>query len=145
MATQQPYEPTGKVSRRGLLGIELTLLVAACTSLPVGPVVQQVLARALNPDVNQDTIPTTICRPGYAVEVRPSTSYTNGVKAKLMRGRGLVPELARDYEFNHMVPLALAGHPRALENLALQHWEGADGTKRPQSSAAIRTHTATAC
>ena len=30
-----------------------------------------------------------------------------------------------DYELNHIVPLALGGHPWRLGNLALQPWEAA--------------------
>src|ERR1700748_1635880 len=33
---------------------------------------------ALNPDVDESTIDSTICRPGYTKSVRPATSYTNG-------------------------------------------------------------------
>ena len=40
---------------------------------------------ALNPDVAEDTIDATICVSGYTRSVRPATSYTNGVKKKLMR------------------------------------------------------------
>jgi len=31
-----------------------------------------------------------------------------------------------DYELDHIVPLALGGHPRKLSNLQLQPWHGAD-------------------
>lgn len=46
---------------------------------------------ALNPDVSQDTIQQTICRKGYSSTVRPSTSYTNPIKYRLMRQEG-IPE-----------------------------------------------------
>ena len=55
-------------------------LIAAC-ALSIG-------ANAgitLNPDVHQDTIRQTICQSGYTKAVRPSTTYTNGVKRKLLR------------------------------------------------------------
>jgi hypothetical protein len=82
---------------------------------------------ALNPDVDEDTIDKTICEPGYTKAVRPSTSYTNGVKQKLMREAGI--DLARigDYELDHIVPLTLGGHPRKLSNLQLQPWDGPQG------------------
>jgi hypothetical protein len=44
---------------------------------------------ALNPDVHPDTIDQTICVVGYTKSVRPSTSYTNGVKFSLLRETGL--------------------------------------------------------
>lgn len=85
---------------------------------------------ALNPDVHQDTIAQTICVPGYTKTVRPSTTYTNGVKKKLLREAGIGEEHISEYELDHIVPLALGGHPRSLDNLMLQPWEGTDGAKR---------------
>lgn len=87
-------------------------------------------AMALNPDVYQDTIQQTICVSGYTKTVRPSTSYTNGVKHISLREAGLPEDQANDYELDHIVPLALGGHPRSRDNLMLQLWEGDDGAKR---------------
>ena len=85
---------------------------------------------ALNPVVRQQTIDQTICVPGYAKGVRPATSYTNGVKQMLFQRAHMNPALARTYELDHIIPLALGGHPRKVENLALQPWEGENGAKR---------------
>jgi len=84
---------------------------------------------ALNPDVHQDTIADTICVPGYTKTVRPATSYTNGVKRKLLREAGIDESHMPEYELDHIVPLALGGHPRSLDNLMLQPWEGEGGAK----------------
>jgi hypothetical protein len=84
----------------------------------------------LNPDVTEDTVRQTICAPGYTETVRPSSNYTNGVKAKLLREAGLDESLMPDYELDHIVPLGLGGHSRKLANLALQPWEGEHGAKR---------------
>ena len=84
---------------------------------------------ALNPDVDEDTIDATICVSGYTKSVRPATSYTNGVKKKLMREAGIDAARIGDYELDHLVPLALGGHPRKLSNLMLQPWEGDRGAK----------------
>jgi len=84
---------------------------------------------ALNPDVDEDTIDRTICVSGYTKSVRPATSYTNGVKKKLMREAGIDAARIGDYELDHIVPLALGGHPRKLSNLMLQPWEGEHGAK----------------
>jgi hypothetical protein len=84
---------------------------------------------ALNPDVTQSTINKTICVPGYTQTVRPSTTYTNGVKKKLMTAQGLSWNDRSDYELDHVVPLTLGGSPRSTDNLKLQPWEGADGAK----------------
>lgn len=85
---------------------------------------------ALNHAVEQATIQTTVCVPGYTKSVRPSTSYTNAVKAKLMRRAGIPEDEAAEYELDHIVPLALGGHPSSLQNLELQSWEGQDGAKK---------------
>jgi hypothetical protein len=85
---------------------------------------------ALNPVVRQQTIDQTICVPGYAKGVRPATSYTNSVKQMLFQRAHMNPALARTYELDHIIPLALGGHPRKVENLALQPWEGENGAKR---------------
>ena len=87
-------------------------------------------AMALNPDVGPDTLETTICQVGYTRTVRPSTTYTNGVKRKLMREAGIDASREGDFELDHVVPLALGGSPRALENLMLQPWEGEEGAKK---------------
>jgi hypothetical protein len=84
---------------------------------------------ALNPDVDEDTIDQTICVSGYTKSVRPATSYTTGVKKKLMREAGIDAARIGDYELDHIVPLALGGHPRKLSNLMLQPWEGEHGAK----------------
>jgi hypothetical protein len=84
---------------------------------------------ATNPDVRQETIFSTICVPGYTKQVRPATSYTNGVKKILMRRQGLELSTIHDYELDHLIPLALGGHPRNPTNLMLQPWEGAAGAK----------------
>jgi hypothetical protein len=84
---------------------------------------------ALNPEVDEDTIDETICESGYTKSVRPATSYTNGVKKKLMREAGIDAARIGDYELDHIVPLTLGGHPRKLSNLMLQPWEGEHGAK----------------
>ena len=79
---------------------------------------------ALLADVTQASISTTICTPGWTATVRPSTSYTQGVKSKLLKEAGMNPDRAVDYDLDHFVPLALGGHPRSLDNLWLQRWDG---------------------
>jgi len=85
---------------------------------------------ALNPDVTQATIAQTICVPGYAKSVSPDRSHTNGVKQMLMQRARMNPALAEYYELDHIIPLALGGHPRKLDNLALQLREGENGANR---------------
>ena len=126
-----------------LLAAALLALASGCTSVPApapAPVQERevpasVDARsvrsplveppgALFADVTQASISTTICKPGWTATVRPSTSFTKIVKLKFLREAGLDPDRATDYELDHFVPLALGGHPRSLNNLWVQRWDG---------------------
>lgn len=73
----------------------------------------------LNPDVGQETVGATICTAGYTKAVRPSTTYTNGVKFKLMHDADIDQSQSADYALDHIVPLVLGGSPRSRENLRL--------------------------
>ena len=96
---------------------------------------------ATNPDVTQETIFETICVPGYTKEVRPATSYTNGVKKILLRRQHIDESLIHEYELDHIIPLAVGGHPRSLSNLQLQPWEGETGAKA-KDKLEVRLHNA---
>jgi hypothetical protein len=107
------------------------LLTAGCATapptttapLPVEPDVRSAILGprgAINEAVTQANIQQTICVPGWTATVRPSPSYTNGLKAKLLREQGLPQADAAKYELDHLIPLALGGHPRKAENLWLQ-------------------------
>ena len=78
---------------------------------------------SLNPDVRQDTLATTICSAGYTKAIRPASNYTSGIKIKLVQSMGEPDEAVALYELDHIVPLALGGHPRSLDNLQLQAWD----------------------
>ena len=75
-------------------------------------------------EVSQATVATTICVPGWTTTVRPSPSFTNGLKLVMLKRAGLDSADAARYELDHFVPLALGGHPRSEDNLWLQPWSG---------------------
>ena len=79
---------------------------------------------ALNPDVTEETLGQTICVTGYTATIRPSTGYTNGVKKKLLREARIDESHISEYELDHLIPLAVGGHPRKLSNLQVQPWYG---------------------
>lgn len=56
--------------------------------------------------------------------VRPSSSFTQGVKLKFLREASINRAEAVNFELDHFVPLALGGHPRSIDNLWLQRWDG---------------------
>jgi hypothetical protein len=99
-----------------------SLLRASVTSLSLWAACPAGAAPSLNHDVTPETIASTICVSGYTAMVRPASVYTNGVKLKLLQASGQDPSTANAYELDHIVPLALGGHPRALDNLQLQPW-----------------------
>ena len=110
------------MSIRQALPALLLVFLAGCSSLPttspprVEPsalAAQSVPVEVLNTDVTQDTIQKTVCVPGYTATVRPSTSFTKGVKVKLLREQGVPTSPAPEFELDHHVPLALGGHPGA--------------------------------
>ena len=109
-----------------LLSLLSVVLVSACTTAPVS----YAPPGALNLQVTQVTIDQTICVAGWTAIVRPSTSYTNSVKLKLIRERGLPDSDVTKYELDHFVPLALGGHPSSVDNLWLQLWEAEQGAKK---------------
>ncbi len=136
-ATRQKSPFPVDAFRAACAGILIALAACGTPSQPpspaqsprFAPATQAVPHEALNPDVRPDTVRSTICVPGYTASVRPSTSFTTGVKRKLLRQAGLPPDATSTYELDHRVPLALGGHPRALANLQLQRWDGGDGAK----------------
>ena len=82
---------------------------------------------ALNPDVTPSTIDTTICVGGYSGSIRPSSSFTNKLKAKQMIAYTRPGSLA-DYEEDHMINLSLGGSPTSPKNLWPQARKGEAGT-----------------
>jgi hypothetical protein len=71
---------------------------------------------ATDPRVSQDTITSTVCVAGYTKTVRPPASYTDAIKRDQMRAYGLTGAPA-DYEEDHLISLALGGHPTDPRNL----------------------------
>jgi len=70
----------------------------------------------VNPAVTQATIRGTVCRKGWTRTVRPPTSYTNALKLRQLRARGLRgPPSA--YQEDHLISLELGGNPTDPRNL----------------------------
>lgn len=71
---------------------------------------------AIDPQVTQRNIHTTICTRGYAHSVRPPLEDTEEIK------RALVPkgDYLSNYELDHLIPLELGGAPLSPRNLWVQ-------------------------
>src|ERR671937_568032 len=71
---------------------------------------------ALNPDVTQANIRSTICVSGWTATIRPPADYTDALKLKQMWQYGETgPPSA--YEEDHLISLELGGAPRDPRNL----------------------------
>lgn len=70
-----------------------------------------------DPRVTQANIITTICVSGYTTKVRPSSQYTNALKAQQIKAYGYSDTTPADYEEDHLIPLELGGHPTDGKNL----------------------------
>jgi hypothetical protein len=71
---------------------------------------------ALNPDVTQATMRSTICVHGWTKTVRPPVEYTNDLKVKQMVQYG-EPGSPSDYQEDHLISLELGGAPTDPRNL----------------------------
>jgi len=76
---------------------------------------------AVDPQITQENVADTICRPGYTKTVRPPVSYTGRIKRQRMDEYHL-PGVLSDYELDHIVPLELGGCPDCLTNLWMEPW-----------------------
>lgn len=142
-AALEPLEPT--MTPAPLRAVKFAsvvvsaLLSVGCASAPalstrtelglIAPAVPGTPPGAVNGEVTQTNIQQNICVPGWSATVRPSTSYTNAIKARMLKDRGLPASDASKYELDHFIPLTLGGHPRSPDNLWLQAWDGQWGAK----------------
>ena len=66
---------------------------------------------AINPNVTQENIQTTVCVPGWTKTIRPSTSYTEELKKRQMRALWL-PGTPPDYHEDHLPSVPIMGETR---------------------------------
>lgn len=73
---------------------------------------------ALNPDVTQATIATTICAPGWTKTIRPPVAKTNTWKRESDLSYGLPTNTLGEYD--HLISLELGGAPLDTRNLWIE-------------------------
>jgi len=71
---------------------------------------------ALNPEVTQAMIRSTICVRGWTKTVRPPVEYTDALKVKQMREYGESGSTSQ-YQEDHLISLELGGDPTDTRNL----------------------------
>jgi opacity protein-like surface antigen len=88
-----------------------------------------------NPAVTQANIKENICKSGWTDTVRPTTTYTNKLKATQLTTtyKFLVATYGADlsgYEEDHLISLQLGGSPSDPKNLWPQPYVGANARKK---------------
>lgn len=84
---------------------------------------------ARNPKVTQDNINSTICVSGYTATIRPSTSYTNNLKAQQIKAYGYSDTNMSSYEEDHFIALEIGGSPDSPSNLWPEPYSGTYGAR----------------
>ena len=108
--------------RNVFVAAAVVLLVAALFVQHRAPAKSGVVASAtltpgaVNPDVTQATIGSTICVRGWTKTVRPPVDYTNALKVKQMRAYHELGSPS-DYQEDHLISLELGGNPTDPRNL----------------------------
>ncbi len=101
---------------------------------------------ALNPDVTQATLKTTVCRTGgYTSTIRPPVSVTSVEKTANARSYGYTASL-HDAEYDHLISLELGGDPNDPRNLWVEppspgHQPGS-GPTNPKDTVENKLHRA---
>lgn len=86
---------------------------------------------ALNSDVTQENINSTICISGYTKTIRPSSSYTTGLKREQLAGSYSFyhDSTTGDFEEDHLISLEIGGSPSDPKNLWPEPYAGASGAR----------------
>ncbi|HET7345515.1 MAG TPA: hypothetical protein VFJ05_06560 [Nitrososphaeraceae archaeon] len=114
--TTSNTESTLSNTKRTLSRIPTPTIPSECHIIKGGLPDPKCTPGAINPSVTQDNIKDTICVPGYTKTIRPLTSYTTPLKTKLMKSYGF-SDSRFNYEFDHLIPLEVGGHPTDVKNL----------------------------
>jgi hypothetical protein len=90
---------------------------------------------AINLNVTQDNISSTICKSGWTKTIRPSSTYTNELKYKQLSTTysSFVKIYGADlglYEEDHLISLQLGGSPTDPKNLFPQPYAGNNARKK---------------
>ncbi|GAA2012443.1 hypothetical protein GCM10009839_03550 [Catenulispora yoronensis] len=72
---------------------------------------------AINPQVTQANIATTICASGWTATIRPPVSFTNKLKTDGIKAYGYTNTALSGYEEDHLISLELGGAPSDPKNL----------------------------
>jgi hypothetical protein len=82
---------------------------------------------AVNPEVTQDSIQSTICVRGWTRTVRPDRAFTQSLKRQQVGELGYQDQRMSQYEEDHLIPLSLGGAASDRRNLWPEPRFPADG------------------
>ena len=115
-----------------LVFIELIFvnIFSATASDPVLPIAK-VTPGAVNSNVTQANIDSTICKAGYTKTIRPPSSYTTALKVQQLSTTYSFyhDSLTGDFEEDHLVSLELGGNPTSVKNLWPEPYGGIVGAR----------------
>jgi hypothetical protein len=84
---------------------------------------------AINSEITQQNIHSTVCIKGYTKTIRPPANYTNKLKKRQLREYGYDDLNPKHYEEDHLIPLSIGGNPSDPHNLwpepRLTEWNAA--------------------
>jgi hypothetical protein len=129
-----PRFDTKPIDRSGVLLGAAVGLLGACTTAPPAPpppAIEEVPAEALNADVTQATIDKTVCVSGYAASLRPSSTFTKGIKARLVAAQGIPVGDA-----GSKCRSSWEGMPATRETSCSSPWRARKGPRRRTGSSA---------
>ena len=114
----------GRVRKHAWILVAAVAILVAVVALLARPHARRHAVRAnpsltpgaLNPDVMQATIGSTICVAGWTKTIRPPSSYTHALELRQMREYGETGSPS-DYQEDHFISLELGGAPRDPRNL----------------------------
>jgi hypothetical protein len=72
---------------------------------------------AIDPNISQQNIHSTVCVKGYTKTVLPPAYYTNKIKKRHMREYGCTNMNPKHYEEDHLISLRVGGNPSDPMNL----------------------------
>jgi len=98
---------------------------------------------AVNPQVTQDNLASTICRSGFTSQIRPPSSVTGHEKVANALAYGYTGS-TRTGEYDHLISLELGGDPNDPRNLWVEPNDrsGATGTTNSKDGVENAAHTA---
>lgn len=122
------------MSRLAVTVLTATLLALAPTVQSATPALpdSSVTPGALNPNVTQANIASTICTLGFTSKIRPPASYTTKLKRQQLRTAPYSrygSTSTKLFEEDHLISLELGGAPYDPKNLWPEPWGGATGAR----------------